>query len=101
VRELDFRVFVAFCRTQCDRRYEYVLQLGDWLQDTVCARKTRCTSDTQRGAYEKLPAVDANDTLKNGTDAVCANYSSCLDGHYISFRGDDTHDVTCIPPRWT
>lgn len=81
--------------TQCDSRYDYVLRKGGLYTDTVCAEKTRCTKSSDRSKYEKYPAVDSNSSTTNGTDAVCAPYSKCPDGHYMSFPGDDTNDVTC------
>ena len=44
-----------------------------------------------------MPPADHVRKQVNGTDAVCAPYSTCPDGHYTSFSGDDTHDVQCTP----
>ena len=83
--------------TVCDARYEYVLRKGDFDHDTLCAPKTFCTVSSSRTMYELRPAVDSTDFRVNGTDAVCAPYSSCPDGTYMSFPGDNTRDVRCTP----
>ena len=92
----------AVCRpvTQCDPRYQYVKRRANFQNDNVCELKTMCNAFTERGMYEKFPAVDSPNFYQNGTDAVCANYSLCPSGHYRSFPGNDTHDVSCsrCPP---
>lgn len=92
----------AVCKpyTQCDSRYTYVLRKGNTYHDTLCAPRTFCTAGSSRSMYEKQPAVDSTDFSVNGTDAVCAPYSTCPDGTFMSFIGDDTHDVQCTlcPP---
>lgn len=82
------------------RRYEYVQRLNDARNDRVCALKTLCNAMTQRGMYEKVAAVDSVRFDRNGTDSVCANYSTCPDGHFRWFHGNDTHDAVCrkCPP---
>lgn len=77
--------------TQCDSSYDYVLRKGGLYSDTVCTPKTQCTKASKRSMYEKNPAVDSTSSTVNGTDAVCAPYSKCPDGHYMSFPGDQPH----------
>lgn len=74
--------------------------MENYNHDRVCALKTKCNAFTQRGMYEKVPAVDSTSFYKNGTDAICANYSTCPDGQYRYSPGNDTTDVTCrkCPP---
>ena len=76
-------IFFALCLC----RYEYIQRLGNYNHDNVCALKTKCNAFTQRGMYEKVPAVDSTSFYRNGTDAVCANYSTCPDGQYRWFPG--------------
>lgn len=89
----------SVCReyTQCDPFDEYVVTKGAWDADNVCAPRTRCTASSSRSMYEMMPAVDSTDPRVNGSDAVCAPYSSCGGGHYTAFAGNDTHDVICLP----
>ena len=63
-------------------RYQYLQRKGNYNHDNECALKTKCNAFTQRGMYEKVPAVDSTSFYVNGTDAVCASYSPCPDGHY-------------------
>jgi len=81
----------------CDADLEYVLRKGSSFFDTVCATRTKCTRESVRSMFEKVPAVDSVSSDVNGTDAVCAPYSKCPDGRYMSFEGDDTRDVACSP----
>ncbi len=87
----------AVCKryTICDARYEYVLRKGNMYNDAICAPKTLCAASSSRSMYEAAPAVDSPSFDVNGTDAQCALYSTCPDGKYMSFFGDDTHDVRC------
>lgn len=83
--------------TECDVRYQYLQRKGDFDHDNVCALRTKCTAQSARSQYEVRAPVDSTDFSVNGTDAVCANYSTCAEGTYMSFPGDDTHDVGCTP----
>ena len=89
----------AVCKpyTLCDARYEYLLRKGNLYNDAICAPKTLCSSSTSRGMYQKVPAVDSVSFYVNGTDAICEPYSTCPDGTFMSFAGDDTRDVQCSP----
>ena len=89
----------AVCKeyTLCNPATEYVARKGGWNSDTLCASRTRCTASSSRSMYQRYPAVDSTSPSMNGTDAVCAPYSSCSKGHFMASAGNDTHDVTCTP----
>jgi hypothetical protein len=83
----DSKDSVCSSLTVCDPTFDYVQRKNDYRNDYVCKPKTLCTASSQRGMYEKYPAVDSVDFRINGSDAVCANYSQCPDGYFQSFSG--------------
>lgn len=84
----------------CTKTHTHNTCRGDAVHDNLCAQRTRCTAQTQRATYEVRAAVDSTSFLQNGTDSICASYSSCPPGAYMSFQGNDTADVECTacPP---
>ena len=83
--------------TQCNPSTEYVFQKGNLYRDYVCKRKTQCYADSLKSMYEMKAAVDSTSSAVNGTDAVCANFSTCKDGYEVKVPGTDVSDVQCGP----
>lgn len=88
---------VCATRTVCDPNYHYLAKLGNATQDDLCLLRTDCFLMGQGRWYQKYSSVDAGPLVREGRDAVCANYTRCPPGSFANFTGDRTNDRQCTP----